>query len=59
MTEKIASAQIHVDTARRASGVPYYVQKFLLGAILLAAAVTGLWFFFALKKRLTGKKTDS
>jgi hypothetical protein len=59
MTQKIASAKIHVDTGRRASGAPYYVQKILLWTIVLAAAVTGLWFFFALKKRLTGKKTDS
>ena len=59
MTEKIATAKIHLDMGRRTSGAPYYVQKFLLWAVLLAAAATAVWFFFALKKRLAGKKTNS
>ena len=59
MTEKIATARIHLDMGRRSSGAPYYVQKVLLWAVLLAAAGTAVWFFFALKKRLTGKKTNS
>jgi hypothetical protein len=55
MTAKIAGTRIHRDYDRRGSGLPYYVRKLFLWAVLLAAVLSFLYLLPALVRRARGR----
>jgi hypothetical protein len=52
MPEKIAKAKIHRNIHVRKSGAPYYVEKALIWILLIAVALTAVWFIPALLRRI-------